>query len=299
MAVRTSPAPEISHDVLSTIEEHVRARPERSTGGLLVGRRGAEGVRVVAAIPDPNAEEYHGDIEFSAAVWRDAYARIGDEFAGAQLVGWYHSHPDARTSLTDYDRSFHRAMFSEPETVALVLAPTGGTRAWYGWVLGHLAEASAAADVIDLSGVPARRRWTSVAVAVALVAAAAGGFAAGAVVRHPTGQVSSSGRAEEARLRATIDPLRSRLAETERERRALEARLSATQAAERKERRRAETATRRPRFVRYRVRQGYTLWQLAISFYGNPAAWSRIAKANGIIHPGHLEVGQVLRIRLA
>ena len=298
MAVTTSVIPAISDDVLARIDEHVASRHDRSTGGLLVGRSGVDGVRIVGAIPDPDSDEHHGEIEFSPTVWREAYSRLGDEFAGTRLIGWYHSHPNTSTSLTDYDRSFHRAMFSEPETVALVTSPQTGTKAWYGWVLGRLAEAGAARDdILDLSAVPARRRWTSAAVAAAVLAAAAGGFAVGAVVRHPASHVSASSSRTEAELRATIDGMRSRVAEADRQRRALEDRLAATQAALQKQRRRAHAATHRsPAFVRYRVRPGDTLWQLAISFYGTPAGWPRIAKANGIAHPSHIEVGQVLRI---
>jgi proteasome lid subunit RPN8/RPN11 len=295
MAVTTSVVPEVSPDVLSRIDRHVRSRPGRPVGGLLLGHRGVD-VRIEEAIPDMDAVEHHGEIEFSPSVWTSAYARTGEDPARGRLVGWYHSHADGSTSLSGYDRSLHRLMFGEPQAVALVVSPEADAKAWYGWVLGRLSDvAPGPADVIDLSNAP-RRRWASAAVAAAVLAAAAGGFAVGAAVRPPGESAKPSGTEDQQQLRSTIGRLRSDLAGSERQRAELQADLAAARAALQKERRRAEAAARHPAFARYRVRRGDTLWQLAGSFYGNPAAWPRIARANGILLPRHIEVGQVLRI---
>lgn len=296
MPVTTPVAPKVSPYVMSQIDEHVGSEPERSAGGLLVGRRALDGLRVVGSIPDRQAQDHDGEIEFSPSVWKDAYARLGEEFPGAQLIGWYHSHPQSDASLTDYDRSLHTAMFSEPQMVSLVVCSRTGTKMWYGWLLDELSELrQSRGDVLDLTDGPPRRRWVTAALAAGLIATAAGGFGIGTATRNPTGRVSATNAAATDQLRSTVHGLQSKLTTSDRQRQALEAKLSATTSALKEERKKAR-ASRAPAYVRYRVKRGDTMWQLAISFYGTPAAWPTIARPNGIKNPNHIEVGQVLKI---
>ena len=53
-------------------------------------------------------------------------------------------------------------------------------------------------------------------------------------------------------------------------------------------------ATGTPTVLRYRVQRGDTLWLIARRFYGDPAAYTIIAEANGLSDPHRLEVGQEL-----
>lgn len=46
----------------------------------------------------------------------------------------------------------------------------------------------------------------------------------------------------------------------------------------------------------YTVKQGDTLWALAVKYYGNGSRWREIAKANGILDPRKLQVGQRITI---
>jgi proteasome lid subunit RPN8/RPN11/LysM repeat protein len=292
---------------MSQIDEHLASGGTGSLGGLLIGRRAPDGLSVVAAVPDRASVTHHGEVEFSTDMWKEAYTRLGEEFPGAQLIGWYHSHPEGGAELTDYDRTMHAAMFSEPEMVSLVIGDPTTTKVWYGWVLDRISELGASGprgNIIDLTGVPPRRRLVRAAVVAGILAAAAGGFGVGAAARNPPADPRSAARtraAETRRLRASMHDLQSRLASERQESATLRTELSTAEARLRSTRQKiAATHKRRTTvYVRYRVRRGDTLWQLAISFYGTPEAWPRIAKPNGIRDPKLIATGHVLRIPVA
>lgn len=48
--------------------------------------------------------------------------------------------------------------------------------------------------------------------------------------------------------------------------------------------------------MRYIVRRGDSLWHIAQRIYGNPLEWSSIARANDLLPPYRLQVGQVLQL---
>jgi nucleoid-associated protein YgaU len=187
-------------------------------------------------------------------------------------------------------------MFSEPQMVSLVICPRRNEKVWYGWVLDRLSELPpSGGDILDLSDGPPRRRRLTAVLAAALIAGAAGGFGIGTAAR-PAAPATANAPSS-AHLQTTVHDLRSRLSSEQSARQELQTRLSATQSALQRERQRATTASHKGTvYVHYRVKPDDTMWQLAISFYGTPAAWPKIARPSGIKDPNHIEVGQVLRI---
>lgn len=55
-------------------------------------------------------------------------------------------------------------------------------------------------------------------------------------------------------------------------------------------------ATKEPEIVRYKVKWGDTLWDIAQSYYNNPWLYKRIASANNIKNPDYIVAGTVLTI---
>lgn len=51
-----------------------------------------------------------------------------------------------------------------------------------------------------------------------------------------------------------------------------------------------------PPGVSYTIKQGDTLWALAVKHYGDGSRWREIAQANGIMDPRKLQIGQVINI---
>ncbi|EMS99457.1 5'-nucleotidase, partial [Agrobacterium tumefaciens str. Cherry 2E-2-2] len=47
---------------------------------------------------------------------------------------------------------------------------------------------------------------------------------------------------------------------------------------------------------KYVVEKGDSLWKIAAEKYGDGALWSRIAKANTLKHPNHIEIGEELEL---
>lgn len=47
---------------------------------------------------------------------------------------------------------------------------------------------------------------------------------------------------------------------------------------------------------KYVVEKGDSLWKIAVEKYGDGALWSRIAKANTLKHPNHIEIGEELEL---
>jgi len=47
---------------------------------------------------------------------------------------------------------------------------------------------------------------------------------------------------------------------------------------------------------KYVVAKGDSLWKIAAEKYGDGALWTRIAKANTLKHPNHIEIGEELEV---
>ncbi|HEX9411286.1 MAG TPA: LysM peptidoglycan-binding domain-containing protein [Actinomycetota bacterium] len=304
--------PLVQPGVLEVVTDHVNSAWARKVGGILLGRPIDDVTRVDAALPARQTDEYAGEIAFPPPVWEEAYAKL-DEHPGSTIVGWYHSHPGSGVAMSDYDRRLHKVLFGEPFSVALVLDPVADRMAWFGWDIGQvwplLGEEPAPAATPVPVAVPGRGVRASVAALVALgiLAGGAGGYWLDRELRpHPdretVRQLRRRVQAESSqlgRLRGDLDRARRDLAAEQDRLRSAASDLEATRRALAEARRKLAEA-RQAETLRYRIRPGDTLWDLARTFLGDARKWPEIALANQsrITDPDHLLIGQVIDIPL-
>jgi len=126
---------DVAPEVLETVTGHLeRHREER--GGLLLGEVYAEDadvarsrlVRVLQAVPAPNCDGTVVSLRMASEVWEAARARLGP---GAQVIGWYHSHPGLGAFFSHTDRQTQRAFFAHAYSVGWVIDPLRGEAAWF------------------------------------------------------------------------------------------------------------------------------------------------------------------------
>jgi proteasome lid subunit RPN8/RPN11 len=315
--------PAVSPGILDAIEGLAGATPDHKVGGVLLGTPGQDkmSATVEAFLPAPAIEENRGEISISADSWKTIYTRLHDEHAGLRIVGWYHSHPNWGTALSDFDRLVHAVMFSDLYSLALVVDPIEHDRAWFGWQLDRVdridranertKEAAAAALAHAEVKRSSHRRSTASLVTLGLAAAAFGGFWVGDTVRHqprhaiarPTPVRRFPIVAPSGSLGDQVRRLRSELAAAKAQVEANLAQLAATRqslaATQTKLRQARSQSGSRTVTVRYLVKPGDSMWRIAEFFYGSGLEWNRVAAANPGVNPGRILVGQVLNVPVA
>jgi proteasome lid subunit RPN8/RPN11 len=176
----------IRQPVLDEATRLTEQADDRETGGVLIGclRTANDGPRTVPArelfvevTALVLARHTVGDslkLTFTSDTWTDVRAALALRGRGEQLLGWFHSHPQAawcRTKqcsleqqracpraagfLSEEDCTLHRTMFPRAFTVALVMTHTiaGCVPAVFGWRTGMLG--ARAFRVLD-EAIPAR-----------------------------------------------------------------------------------------------------------------------------------------------
>ncbi|MBP8951634.1 MAG: Mov34/MPN/PAD-1 family protein [Armatimonadetes bacterium] len=109
------------------------------TGGILVGSPSSDEsghyLRIVDAIPVGDAPREADRLTFTQAAWLAMLARREALYPDEQVAGWYHTHPGMRVFLSEPDLLIHRAFFSRPSDIAVVLdlpRREWGIFAWHG-----------------------------------------------------------------------------------------------------------------------------------------------------------------------
>jgi proteasome lid subunit RPN8/RPN11 len=95
---------EIDSAVLTAIREHAAAVYPAECCGALIGALGANGtarVTSILALPNATEEAAHRRFLVRPSDYRAAEARAGA--FGAELIGFYHSHPDHPARPSAYD----------------------------------------------------------------------------------------------------------------------------------------------------------------------------------------------------
>lgn len=120
----------VNREVLVQIRGHVEADyPEEAPGGLLGIMHNASRLEVVQAVPSDNAREEERRRRY--LIGPDevlALERRASE-AGLQVVGYYHSHPDAPPVPSEFDRQ-HAWPWYVYLIVSVVDGRTVEERAW-------------------------------------------------------------------------------------------------------------------------------------------------------------------------
>lgn len=314
-------APNVLPGVLDTVTEHARSAADRAVGGILLGKVEGDVMTVERAVPTPEAGEHSGELVFTPACWDHAYAELESAETDARIVGWYHSSPTHGAEMSTYDRSLHRTLFPDPTHVALAVDPGSEDLAWYGWQVERIAllpartdgpaspdEGAGAGAAPAAATPPPRRRVAGGLLALVLLGAiAAGAFLWGhsttrtkivtdAPATPPASSSPGPTQQELEQARAEVQALKTSLAEQA-------ARLAATQSALKRTKAELEAANKKPKppqsfVLKYRVRQGDTMFTLAQTFYGTGDAWTKIWHANPSPDPNVIKTGTVLKIPL-
>lgn len=126
--------PGLDSEIREAIYDHVFANDDHEVGGVLVGRLGhgrlPEVTGMIAAL---EADGQRASVTFTHDAWAMIHATMDEEFAGEQIVGWYHSHPGFGIFLSNYDRFIHDNFFSDPRQIAYVVDPHAGSEGVFHW----------------------------------------------------------------------------------------------------------------------------------------------------------------------
>lgn len=115
--------------VREATEEHCFSRVDVEVGGFLLGNIDDSEVRVVASQPAETAQSGQTQLTFTHEAWDEVLGKMNTDFAGMEIVGWYHSHPGFGCFLSDYDIFIQENFFASPGQHALVIDPIAGKEA--------------------------------------------------------------------------------------------------------------------------------------------------------------------------
>lgn len=125
----------IHEQVLQGIESHGASNTTVELGGALLGGFYRDGDRQFVEITDfiiaGQAEHSAAQITFTHETWAEIDAEREARAPDAQIVGWYHTHPDLGVFLSEPDTFIQRNFFKEPWQVALVIDPVQGDRGFF------------------------------------------------------------------------------------------------------------------------------------------------------------------------
>jgi proteasome lid subunit RPN8/RPN11 len=129
----------MSRRIKSAIYEHVYANATHEVGGVLVGHLGdGELPTVTGSIAALEARGERASVTFTHEAWASVHDQLERNFAGQQIVGWYHSHPGFGIFLSRHDLFIHENFFSDPRQIAYVVDPHAGTEGVFGWRGGQV-----------------------------------------------------------------------------------------------------------------------------------------------------------------
>lgn len=134
--------------VLGAIGEHVDSDPRTEVGGILVARM-IDGRRIIVDHIEAHAAD--GDVTsltFTHEAWADIHAEMERKHAGAEISGWYHSHPGHGVFLSGHDRFVHEHFFPATWHVALVIDPQHRTDGLFAWRDGALVQVAGEHDAV-------------------------------------------------------------------------------------------------------------------------------------------------------
>lgn len=150
--------------VREATEEHCFSRVDVEVGGFLLGNITESQVNVSASQPAETAQSGQTQLTFTHEAWDEVLSKMDTDFAGLQIVGWYHSHPGFGCFLSDYDIFIQENFFASQGQHALVIDPVAGEEAVFtakdGTAhtvrSGSTSRSGLGANLVDQSGSEAR-----------------------------------------------------------------------------------------------------------------------------------------------
>ena len=119
------------------IDAHAHSRLDVEVGGVLLGTlahsRGQPYLLIDGHVPALAAPSGGSSVTFTADAWVAIHAAIDRDRPGAQIVGWYHTHPRFGIFLSPMDVFIQQNFFSLPQHVAVVIDPVANTSGAFLW----------------------------------------------------------------------------------------------------------------------------------------------------------------------
>lgn len=124
------------------IAAHSSSNTDCELGGALLGQAYRHGDQLVVEVKAalPAASDDHGPVHFTFTA--DSWSRLqrdrAQHYASLDIVGWFHTHPDLGVFYSSDDVVVHKAAFTLPWHIGMVIDPLRGEAACFGWVDGEL-----------------------------------------------------------------------------------------------------------------------------------------------------------------
>lgn len=146
----------ISEEAYDSLTSHLEADVSVEHGGILFGQAYTDFkhgiyVEITAAVAAPRTIGTGAHLEFTSESWQEIMNYAKEAHPEANIVGWYHSHPNLGVFMSGTDMTTQRAFFSHPWCVSIVYDPV---RNKIGYFLGANAEPVQAFMVKQILQVP-------------------------------------------------------------------------------------------------------------------------------------------------
>jgi proteasome lid subunit RPN8/RPN11 len=120
-----------SDELLAQIEEHCFSQVRTEVGGFLVGEM-VDGKSVVThVLRAKHTAAQITQVTFTHKTWDTAFAEMAKIKPDAELIGWYHSHPNFGVFLSDHDKFIQTQFFAPDGRITIVVDPIRGKRGWF------------------------------------------------------------------------------------------------------------------------------------------------------------------------
>ncbi len=118
----------ILHSAFTALTNHLEANTSVEQGGILFGQAYNDSehgiyVEITAAVPAPATIGTGAHLEFTSDSWQGIMDYAKSTHPEANIVGWYHSHPNIGVFMSGTDMRTQRAFFYHPWCVSIVYDP--------------------------------------------------------------------------------------------------------------------------------------------------------------------------------
>lgn len=120
-----------SDDLLNKIEEHCFSSTKTEVGGFLVGTVAEGKSTVTHVLKAKHTANTQSQLTFTNKTWETAFTEMSEISGEAQLIGWFHSHPNFGVFLSDYDKFIQNEFFNKDGMITIVVDPINGKRGWF------------------------------------------------------------------------------------------------------------------------------------------------------------------------
>ena len=120
-----------SEELLRQIEEHCFSQSRVEVGGFLVGEIIDSKAVVTHVLKAKHTAAQMTQLTFTHKTWDAAFAEMAKIKPDAELIGWFHSHPNFGIFLSDHDKFIQTQFFGSDGKITIVVDPIRGKRGWF------------------------------------------------------------------------------------------------------------------------------------------------------------------------